>query len=111
MAKRKGKPDSFRGPLPLDRKRLWRLPQTFDVWQVDARPVAATVRAEGRAIQPWMILVVSRTAGHILAFELAQKSRQTLKEQYERAIRDNQAVVFVRDNEQRRLVSFSMDLQ
>src|SRR3954447_16720050 len=69
MAKRKGKPDSFRGPLPLDRKRLGRLPQTFDVWQVDARPVAAAVRAEGRTIQPWIILAVSRTAGHILAYE------------------------------------------
>src|SRR5579884_3172814 len=41
--------------------------------------------------------------------DLSDKSQVTLKDQYERAIRDNKIVVFVRDNEQRRLVSFSMD--
>src|SRR4051794_29979412 len=73
MARRKGKPETFQGPKPLERKRLERLPQTFDVWQVAARPVAATVQAGSRTIRPWMIVVVSRTAGHILAFELAHE--------------------------------------
>jgi hypothetical protein len=41
--------------------------------------------------------------------ELSETSQLSLKDQYERAIQDNQIVVFVRDNEQRRLVSFSMD--
>jgi hypothetical protein len=41
--------------------------------------------------------------------DLSEKSQTTLKDQYERAIRDNKIVVFVRDNEQRKLVSFSMD--
>ncbi len=41
--------------------------------------------------------------------DLSEKSQITLKDQYERAIRDNKIVVFVRDNERRRLVSFSMD--
>jgi hypothetical protein len=41
--------------------------------------------------------------------DLSEKSQVTLKDQYERAIQNNKIVVFVRDNEQRRLVSFSMD--
>lgn len=41
--------------------------------------------------------------------ELSEKSQLTLKDQYERAVRDNKIVVFIRDNERRRLVSFSMD--
>jgi hypothetical protein len=43
--------------------------------------------------------------------ELNERSRQTLKGPYERAVRENKFVVFVRDNEQRRLVSFSMDAE
>src|SRR4051794_2026353 len=59
MARRKGKSESFEGPKLLERKRLERLPQTFDVWQVAARPVGATVQAGSRAVRPWMIVVVS----------------------------------------------------
>lgn len=40
--------------------------------------------------------------------DLGEKSQLTLKDQYERAIQDNKIVVFVRDNDQRRLVSYSM---
>lgn len=40
--------------------------------------------------------------------ELSERSQQSLKEQYEKAVREDQIVVFVRDNERRRLVSFSM---
>ena len=43
--------------------------------------------------------------------DLSEKSQHTLKDQYERAIQDNKIVVFVRDNEKRRLVSFSMDYE
>ncbi len=43
--------------------------------------------------------------------EMSEKSRLLLKDQYERAILDHKIVVFVRDNEQRRLVSFSMDYE
>jgi hypothetical protein len=42
--------------------------------------------------------------------ELNARSQRSLKLQYERANRDGQVVVFVRDNEQRRLVSFAIDL-
>ena len=40
--------------------------------------------------------------------ELSQKSQRSLKEQYEKAVRDKQMVIFVRDNEQKRLISFSV---
>ena len=43
--------------------------------------------------------------------ELSEKSRLTLKDQYQRAVQDDKIVVFVRDNDQRRLVSFSMDYE
>jgi hypothetical protein len=43
--------------------------------------------------------------------EMSEESQLTLKDQYERAIEVNKSVVFVRDNEQRRLVSFSIDYE
>jgi hypothetical protein len=43
--------------------------------------------------------------------ELSERSQRSLQEQYEEAIRQNQIVVFVRDNDKRRLVSFSLDLE
>jgi hypothetical protein len=43
------------------------------------------------------------------AMDLSERSQHALKEQYERARREKQIVVFVRDNVQRRLVSFSID--
>lgn len=41
--------------------------------------------------------------------ELSDRSQQSLKKQYEEAIRENRIVVFVRDNERRRLLSFLTD--
>lgn len=41
--------------------------------------------------------------------ELSDRSQQSLKKQYEEAVRENRIVVFVRDNERRRLVSFLTD--
>jgi hypothetical protein len=43
--------------------------------------------------------------------ELSERSQASLQEQYEEAIRENQVVVFVRDNDRRKLVSFSLDLE
>jgi hypothetical protein len=40
--------------------------------------------------------------------KLSERSQRSLEEQYEEAVREGKIVVFVRDNEQRRLVSFSM---
>jgi hypothetical protein len=41
--------------------------------------------------------------------EMSEVSQRSLEEQQERADREGKFVVFIRDNEQRRLVSFSMD--
>jgi hypothetical protein len=43
--------------------------------------------------------------------DLSEKSQRSLKDQYEKALLDNQIVIFVRDNEQKRLVSFSFDAE
>jgi len=42
--------------------------------------------------------------------ELMPKSQVHLEEQYQEALKNNQFVVFVRDNEKRRLVSYSVDI-
>lgn len=46
------------------------LPQRFDVWQVDCRQMAATVRSGDRLVRPWMAVVVTATEQAVLAFEL-----------------------------------------
>jgi hypothetical protein len=66
-------------PLPLDRGRLEGLPQRFDVWQVDARQIAASVRVGDHTVRPWMVVVVSRTDDQVLAFELSPE-RPTVPE-------------------------------
>ena len=43
--------------------------------------------------------------------ELSAKSQVTLAEQYEQAQRSGKMVVFVRDNDNQRLVSYSMDCE
>ncbi|GEM_PF-2745754 len=43
--------------------------------------------------------------------DLSERSQVILEEQYQRAIANDQLVVFVRDNEQRRLVSYSLDIE
>ena len=42
--------------------------------------------------------------------ELSQRSQAILKKQYRQAQHNHQMVVFVRDNEEEKLVSYSMDL-
>ena len=41
--------------------------------------------------------------------EMAEKSQSILKEQYQEALKRNQIVVFIWDNDSRRLVSYSFD--
>ncbi len=43
--------------------------------------------------------------------DLSNKSQRSLEEQYETALRDNKMVIFVRDNERKRLISFSMPIE
>jgi hypothetical protein len=49
--------------------------QRFDVWQVDCRQMAATVRTGDRSVRPWMVVVVSSTEDEeaVLAFELIEE--------------------------------------
>lgn len=54
----------------MESESLQALPQRFEIWQIDARPAAATLRVGDRTVRPWMMVVVSRTEGHVLAFEL-----------------------------------------
>ena len=42
---------------------------------------------------------------------LGQKSQSSLAEQYQRAVKNNQMVVFVRDNEKRKLVSYTIRIE
>jgi hypothetical protein len=42
--------------------------------------------------------------------ELSARSQRALRQQYKKAIHHGQVVVFVRDNDERSLVSFSFDL-
>ena len=66
MAKKR-KQDAAEPPPPADA-----LPQRFDVWQADARPMDTTVRTAAGDVQPWLVVVVSRTEGDALAFELTE---------------------------------------
>jgi hypothetical protein len=42
--------------------------------------------------------------------DLSERSQRSLSEQYETAVKENMMVVFVRDSEQKKLVSYSMSL-
>ena len=43
--------------------------------------------------------------------ELSERSQLSLEEQYAAAVREGKMVVFARDNEARRLVSFALDIE
>ncbi len=59
------------GPLAVVKGRLKRLPQPFDIWQADFRPLASLLEDEGRLVQPWAILVASQSSGLIMAQAIA----------------------------------------
>lgn len=54
------------GPNPLVKKRLQSLPQVFDVWQADFRPLPSWIEEKGERYQPWIVMVTSRTDDLIL---------------------------------------------
>lgn len=56
------------GPTALAKVRLRRLPQPFDIWQVDFRRIPTLVQSDdGGLVQPWMTFVASPTTGVLLA--------------------------------------------
>jgi len=57
-----------RGPLGFVKSWLKRkIPQEFDVWQADSRPLASWLTNSGSPIRPWITLVMSRTNDLCLA--------------------------------------------
>ena len=58
------------GPTPLVKKRLQRLPQVFDVWQADFRPLPSWIEEKGERYQSWIVMVTSRTDDLILTQEM-----------------------------------------
>lgn len=65
--KRKDEGPPAAGPSALGKARLKRLPQSFDIWEADRRMMATLTEHEGQLVQPWMILVTSRSNGLVLA--------------------------------------------
>lgn len=65
--KKRSRESKNQGPLPLVKKRLGRLPQEFDVWQVDCRHMGTRVEEEGELFNPWLVLVASVSSGLIMA--------------------------------------------
>ena len=59
------------GPNPAVKKRLQSLPQVFDVWQADFRPLPSWIEEKGERYQPWIVMVTSRTNDLILTQEMA----------------------------------------
>lgn len=61
------------GPTALAKVRLNRLPQTFDIWQVDFRRIPTLVKSSsGELVQPWMTFVASSTTGAFLAQSMTE---------------------------------------
>jgi hypothetical protein len=77
----------------------WSAIQTMYEQFAEDRPVMLFVIQEGR---------VNACPYSEFRKELGDRSRRLLKQQYRHAINEDGIVVFVRDDEQRRLVSFVM---
>jgi len=69
----KAKPKS-KGPTPLIKKRLTRLPQSADaVWQAEFRQLPMWINVDAEPVRPWFVLVVSRTEELILAQDILEE--------------------------------------
>lgn len=62
---------THQGPLPLVKKRLSRLPQIFDIWEVDCRQTGSRIEEDGDLINPWLVLVASTSSGLIMSQKLS----------------------------------------
>jgi tetratricopeptide (TPR) repeat protein len=63
-----------RGPLGFIKKWLNKnLPQEYDVWQADFRPMPNWIRVGGRPLRPWVVLVTSRSNDLVLAHEMPEE--------------------------------------
>jgi tetratricopeptide (TPR) repeat protein len=72
-AKKEG--PSPKGPLGFIKKWLTKnLPQEFDLWQADFRPLPHWTRAGGEPLRPWVVLVTSRSNDLVLAHEMPEET-------------------------------------
>jgi tetratricopeptide (TPR) repeat protein len=71
--KKRSKVPSARGPTPLEKQRLSRLPREFDVWQMGFRQFGHWVEADGERVRPWMVMVSSRSNDLILGNALVEE--------------------------------------
>jgi tetratricopeptide (TPR) repeat protein len=70
--KRQAEAPRPKGPLGFIKKWLTKnLPQEYDVWQADFRPMPHWVRIAGEPVRPWVVLVTSRSHDLILANRVA----------------------------------------
>ena len=67
-------PAKPKGPTPIVKKRLARLPQASGViWQAECRRLPIWINIDAEPVRPWMVMVVSRTEGLILAQEILEE--------------------------------------
>jgi tetratricopeptide (TPR) repeat protein len=71
--RRKPQEPKAQGPTPTVKQRLQRLPQAFDVWQADFRPIPNWVEIGGETVRPWVVLVTSRSEDLILAHAITEQ--------------------------------------
>lgn len=69
---RQGAAARAKGPLPLVKERLRRLPQEYDVWQADVRTFGGRLEIHGELVHPWLLIVGSRSNGTVLAQALTE---------------------------------------
>ncbi len=72
---RKAQGPQPKGPLRLIKKWLLKhLPQEYDVWQADFRPLSQRVKIGGELVQPWTSVVVSRSNELVLASDMPEEA-------------------------------------
>jgi tetratricopeptide (TPR) repeat protein len=72
--KRKAAAPHPKGPLGFIKKWLKQhLPQEFDVWQADCRPLPNWIRIGGEPVRLWLTLVTSRSNDLVLAHQIGEE--------------------------------------
>ena len=72
-ASRSDRPPTHKGPTPPAKERLQQLPQVFDVWQADFRPMPHWIKIAGEPVRPWIVLITSRSDDLVLAHEITEE--------------------------------------
>lgn len=80
----------------------------------EMRPYILTMYKRSEDQRPIILFDIQEQRIYVHSYDefksgLSRPSQALLQQQYEKAVQENQIVVFIRDNDQKRLVSFSMD--